>query len=99
VTLPDDARVILVVAAANRDEAIWGPTADAFDIFRPKRANLSFAVGPHYCIGHFFARAQLAAAVGMLLERFPRLRLDPSSEPVYRGHEYRSPKTLRVLLD
>jgi cytochrome P450 len=99
VTLPDDARVILVVAAANRDEAIWGPTADAFDLFRPKRANLSFAVGPHYCIGHFFARAQLAAAVGMLLERFPRLRLDPTSEPVYRGHEYRSPKTLLVLLD
>ena len=99
VTFPDDARVILVVAAANRDEAVWGPTADAFDIFRPKRANLSFAIGPHYCIGHFFARAQLAAAVGMLLERFPRLRLDPDVEPVYRGHEYRSPKTLRVLLD
>ena len=26
-------------------------------------------------------------------------KLDPESEPVYRGHEYRSPKTLRVLLD
>jgi cytochrome P450 len=99
VSLPDDARVILVVAAANRDEEVWGPTADAFDIFRQKRANLSFAIGPHYCIGHFFARAQLAAAVSMLLARFPRLRLDPSSTPAYRGHEYRSPKTLRVLLD
>jgi cytochrome P450 len=99
VALPDGARVILVVAAANRDEEVWGPTADDFDIFRAKRANLSFAVGPHYCIGHFFARAQLAAAVGMLLDRFPRLRLDPDVEPVYRGHEYRSPKALRVLLD
>lgn len=98
VTFPPDARAILVVAAANRDREAWGPTADDFDIFRPKRANLSFAIGPHYCIGHFFARAQLAVAVRMLLERFPRLRLDPDHEPVYRGHEYRSPKSQRVLV-
>lgn len=99
VALPPDARAILVVASANRDRDIWGPTADAFDIHRPKRASLSFAIGPHYCIGHFFARAQLAVAVRMLLDRFPRLRLDPGHEPVYRGHEYRSPKALRVLVD
>ena len=99
VQFPPDARAILVVAAANRDREFWGPTADDFDIHRPKRANLSFAIGPHYCIGHFFARAQLAVAVRLLVERFPHLRLDPDHEPVYRGHEYRSPKTLRVLVD
>lgn len=99
VTFPADVRAILVVASANRDRDAWGPTADAFDIHRPKRANLSFAIGPHYCIGHFFARAQLAVAIRMLVERFPRLRLDADFEPVYRGHEYRSPKTLRVLVD
>ena len=98
VQLPDDARAILVVASANRDPEIFGPTADDFDIFRPRHAHLSFATGPHYCIGHHFARVQLATAVGMLLDRFPRLRLDPDHEPVYRGHEYRSPKSLRVLL-
>jgi cytochrome P450 len=99
VTFPDDARVILVVASANRDAEVWGPTADDFDVHRPKRANLAFAVGPHYCIGHYFARAQLAVAIRMLLERFSRLRLDPEHEPVYRGHEYRSPKSLRVLVE
>jgi cytochrome P450 len=99
VDLPAGERAILVVASANRDREIWGPTADDFDIGRPKRANLSFAVGPHYCIGHHFARVQLATAIGMLIERFPRLRLDPDDEPVYRGHEYRSPKSLRVLPD
>ena len=99
VNFPPDARAILVVASANRDREIWGPTADEFDIHRPKRANLSFAIGPHYCIGHFFARAQLAVAVRMLVDRFPRLRLEPGHEPVYRGHEYRSPKALRVLVD
>jgi cytochrome P450 len=99
VTFPADARAILVVASANRDREVWGPTADEFDIARPKRANLSFAIGPHYCIGHFFARALLAVAVRMLVDRFPRLRLEAGHEPVYRGHEYRSPKTLRVLVD
>jgi cytochrome P450 len=99
VTFPPDARAILVVASANRDRGVWGPTADDFDIFRPKRAHLAFATGPHYCIGHHFSRVQLATAVGLLIERFPRLRLDPEWEPVYRGHEYRSPKSLRVLAD
>ena len=99
VDFPPDARAILVVASANRDRDVWGPTADDFDIFRPKRGHLAFAIGPHYCIGHHFSRVQLATAVGMLFERFPRLRLDPGVDPVYRGHEYRSPKTLRVLLD
>lgn len=98
VDLPAGERAILVVSSANRDREIWGPTGDAFDINRPRRANLSFATGPHYCIGHHFARVQLSTAVGMLLERFPGLHLDPDSEPVYRGHEYRSPKSLRVLL-
>ena len=98
VDLPAGERAILVVSSANRDREVWGPTADEFDIRRPKRAHLSFATGPHYCIGHHFARVQLWTAVGMLVERFPYLRLDPDHAPVYRGHEYRSPKSLRVLL-
>lgn len=99
VRLPDDARVILVVASANRDRAIWGPSADAFDIYRPKRTHMSFATGPHYCIGHHFARVQLRVAVTKLVQRFPHLRLDPAHATVLNGHEYRSPVCLRVLLD
>ncbi len=99
VAFPPDARAILVVSSANRDRDVWGPTADAFDIGRPKRVHLSFATGPHYCIGHHFARAQLRVAISLLLERFPALRLDPDHVTVYRGHEYRSPKALRVLID
>ena len=99
VTFPPDARAILVVSSANRDRDIWGPSADDFDIWRPRRAHLSFAIGPHYCIGHHFARAQLHVAIRMLIERFPRMRLEPDHETVYRGHEYRSPTALRVLVD
>jgi len=96
VTFPDDARIILIVSSANRDPSIWGPTADQFDIFRPKRTHLSFAAGPHYCIGHHFARAQLRVAVGKLFSRFPELCLDPERPVVFRGHEYRSPVSVEV---
>lgn len=96
IDLPDDARVILVVSSANRDREIWGPTADEFDIGRPRRVHMSFAAGPHYCIGHHFARAQLRTAIRMLFDRFPNLALDPHHETVYRGHEYRSPTALVV---
>ena len=99
VAFPDDARAILVVASANRDREVWGPTADAFDLHRPKRGHLAFATGPHYCIGHHFARVQLQVAIRALIDRFPRLRLEPDHEVVYRGHEYRSPKVVRVLVD
>ena len=98
VDLPDDARVILVVASANRDHDIWGPTANEFDIHRPKRTHMSFAVGSHYCIGHHFARVQLRVAIGKLVERFPKLRLDPNHETEFRGHEYRSPQAVRILV-
>ena len=96
VDLPDDARVILVVSSANRDREVWGTTADEFDIFRPRRTHLSFATGPHYCIGHHFARVQLRTAIRLLLDRFPRLQLDPLQVVEYRGHEYRSPTSLPV---
>jgi cytochrome P450 len=99
IELPPGARAILVVSSANRDRAVWGPTADAFDIRRPSRAHLSFATGPHYCIGHHFARFQLQVATRMLIARFPHLRADPDHETVFRGHEYRSPTTVRVLVD
>ena len=99
VAFPPDARAILVVSSANRDREIWGPSADDFDIRRPRRAHLSFAIGPHYCIGHHFARAQLHVAIRMLIERFPKVRLEPDRQTVYRGHEYRSPIAVRVLVD
>lgn len=96
--LPDGERAILVVASANRDRAVFGPSADEFDINRPKRTHLSFATGSHYCIGHHFARVQLRVALTALLEAFPGMHLDPGYEASLSGHEYRSPKELRVRL-
>ncbi len=97
IPFPEGARAILVVSSANRDRDIWGDQADRFDVNRPRRSHLSFATGPHYCIGHHFARSQLQTAIRLLVERFPALRLDPDRQVVYRGHEYRSPTSVPVL--
>ncbi len=97
VTFPADARAVLVVSSANRDREVWGPTADEFDIHRPRRTHMSFATGPHYCIGHHFARAQLRVAIAKLIRRFPALQLDATYDTVYRGHEYRSPQSVHVV--
>ncbi len=99
VRFDEEARAIVVVASANRDQDVWGPTADDFDLHRPRRNHHAFAAGPHYCLGHHFARVQLRVGVGMLIERFPLLRLDPAHDVAYRGHEYRSPTALHVRVD
>jgi cytochrome P450 len=98
VPIPAGDRVILIVSSANRDGEVWGPDADSFDIHRPKRAHLSFATGPHYCIGHHFARVQLRVAINELIKRFPDLRRLTDDPTVYRGHEYRSPTAVRVAV-
>lgn len=96
--LPAGERTIIVVASANRDRTVWGENADDFDIHRPHRTHMSFATGPHYCIGHHFARAQLRIAIAKLLERFPDIRLAEGPRPVLWGHEYRSPRSLAVTV-
>ena len=49
-------RVVLDLKAANRDESVWGATADRFDPMRPVPEGaspwgLSFGAGAHACIG------------------------------------------------
>ncbi len=96
--LPEGERAVIVVSSANRDEEAFGSDADVFDITRQGPQHMSFATGPHYCIGHHFARVQLRMAISRLLERFPDVRLDPEREVVFWGHEYRSPTELHVDL-
>jgi cytochrome P450 len=96
VTIPPGDPVGLIVPSANRDEEIWGETADVFDLFREKHANAAFGFGPHFCVGHQLARIQMRTGLRLLLERFPTIALDPARPPVFRGWEYRGPQHLRV---
>jgi cytochrome P450 len=99
VAVPAGANLGALVSSANRDEAVWGPTADVFDIGRPRRNHAAFGFGPHFCSGHHFSRVLMRIAVRRLFERLPGLRLDPGSPPVFTGWEFRAPRNLDVLWD
>ena len=42
VTVPVGANLGLLVSSANRDQDVWGPTADEFNLFRPRRNHAAF---------------------------------------------------------
>jgi len=92
-------QVTVSIAAANRDP--WAfPDPDAFDVRRPNAAqHLAFARGPHFCIGAHLARLEAQVAVDTVLQRLPRLRLDPRYDSAVRGLVFRKPPDLRVCWD
>ena len=89
--------VRISITAANRDPATF-PEPDRFDPDRDNaRRHLAFAGGPHVCVGMHLARLEAHTALALLLERLPRLRLDPARPPETRGLVFRKPPELRVL--
>jgi cytochrome P450 len=71
--------------AANYDPDVF-PDPLRFDIHRKPKRILSFAVGPHHCVGNILGRTAITIAIRRLLTRFPDARLsDPDFVPVYGG--------------
>ncbi len=68
-----------LLAAANRDPAVFA-MPHSFD---PRRGNagahLSFGAGIHFCLGAPLARLELVTALPILFSRWPRLRI--AAEP------------------
>ncbi|GAA2413205.1 cytochrome P450 family protein [Nonomuraea africana] len=74
VTIPAGELVIVALTAANRDPAQF-PGGDVLDITREAPAHTAFGHGLHYCVGAPLARTEARIALGMLLDRYPALRL------------------------
>jgi cytochrome P450 len=90
--------VTVSLAGAGRDPAVF-PDPDTFDIRRPNsRLHLTFAHGPHFCLGAHLARLEAQAAVRAVL-RLPGLRLDPDHPSAPRGLVFRQPPDLHVRWD
>jgi cytochrome P450 len=99
VRIPAGAGVNVCLAAANHDESRFA-NPDAFDITRPPARHMSFAFGPHMCIGMNLARMEVEAAVSGLLRRLPNLRLDPdAAPPVIRGGTFRWATSVPAVWD
>ncbi len=57
--IPAGSKVHNLYASGNRDPRHWGATADELDIHREVDRHLSFAQGPHFCIGAHVARMMI----------------------------------------
>lgn len=83
--LPAGRPVSLMLGGANRDPAVF-TDPDALDITRPNaRKHLSFAAGPHHCLGAALARLEAEIMFGLLLDRLDDLRLagEPRRRPTF----------------
>lgn len=72
VTIVGGQQVLVVVAAANRDPAVF----DDPDRFRPDRNGpppLAFGYGAHHCVGRALAQLEITVALRRILARQPRL--------------------------
>ena len=89
------ARLLFGIAAANRDPARF-ERPDAFDVARRPQPIMTFGIGPHFCLGAHLARAELAGALEVLVDRLPGLRLaDPGGTRI-AGTVLRGPAALPV---
>jgi cytochrome P450 len=78
--------VLVAIASANRDEAVFTSPAD-FDPTRTPNVHIAFGYGAHVCIGANLARTELRTVFPLLFRRFPTLRLTtPVDNIAVRSH-------------
>ena len=96
VTIPKDSLVVVVYGSANRDEAVFGPTAGEFDIRRAPQPHYGLGHGIHRCIGKPLVERVVPLAFEALVRDLPGVAL-AGGEPTWRGDPYfRSIRQLRV---
>ena len=93
--IPAGSMILAGVASANRDPSRFD-RPDEFDIDRPDADILTFGFGVKFCPGTHMAKQQLLAALEVILDRLPGLKLasdDPGAVP--SGCNLRSVSSLR----
>ncbi|HET8630953.1 MAG TPA: cytochrome P450 [Thermomicrobiales bacterium] len=87
--------ISLLFGAANRDPAQFADP-DTFDIARQPNRHLTFAHGPHFCLGAALARVEAQAAVLALVERYDDLAPATGRAEWLPGFSFRGLKSLPV---
>jgi len=97
VMIPAGSPIQVEMGSANRDPSRW-QRPDEFDIHRDLQLHMSFAFGPHMCLGMHLARMETTVVMNRVLDRLPDLRLDPADDDVHiTGLGFRAPNRLPVL--
>ena len=72
--IPEGNKVLLAVAAANRDPRKWSEP-DAFDLDRDPSGHIGFGMGIHQCVGQHLARMEAVALVTALAKRIEHIEI------------------------
>jgi cytochrome P450 len=91
----NDALVLLLLAAAGRDPAIY-PDPDRFDIRRGAANHLAFAAGPHFCLGAPLARLEATVVLESFATGMIEPELDEASLTYKPNLNLRGPEQLVV---
>ena len=94
-TIEPGQNVYLLFGSANRDDAQF-PDPQRFDITRQPNRHLSFAHGPHFCLGAAVARTEAQIAVLTIAQRCAGLQLAHDHVDWIEGFAFRGPKSLPV---
>jgi cytochrome P450 len=90
VTVPDHCPVFAMVASGNRDDAVFGVRAEEFHSDRAAASDhLSLGHGIHQCAGQYVQEKLMPAALSLLIETMPDLRLsNPAARPAWHPTIY-----------
>ena len=81
VEIPEGQKVVLFLAAANRDPRQW-ENPDRFDITRRTLGHVGFGHGIHVCVGQMLARLEAQVLLRSLVEKVERIEM--AGEPKWR---------------
>jgi cytochrome P450 len=97
IEIPRGTEVLTMIAAANRDPAVFHDPA-ALDVTRSNAGrHLSFGAGIHFCLGAPLARLEARVAFATLISRFDTIALDVP--PAWRpGFTFRGLESLPMVL-
>ena len=80
VRLGEGEKVLLFLAAANRDPRRWDKP-DTFDVKRRATGHMTFGTGIHGCVGQAVARLESEVILGAFMKRVASFELTGQSEP------------------
>ncbi|WP_191239969.1 cytochrome P450 [Pandoraea pnomenusa] len=91
-------RVILPLAAANRDPAVFDDP-DEVKLDRKRNRHLTFSSGEHRCLGSNVARLELRVALEEWLRVMPNFHLSAPDAVEWTAGQTRGPEQVLVVVD